>query len=318
MTLAELLEEVAEETGYAPTTMTGETRRRLVRRINEWHRRLLATPGLTRFLRESRITLTTVAGTSTYGLPPSVGQIVSLTEGTNDVRLQQRSLSWIRTEDPGLTAEGVPEVYAPLGYSPVQTQPADASTLYVVSSDADDTTNVVTLRYLTASGVLTTATATLTGTSAVAIGSGVVEVVGFRVVPSCEGTVTLTEDSSGGTTLATIPPSTYEQRYLRVQLWPTPQAAVTYTVDVVRENQDLVVNEDEPLLPRDFHYLLRLGACADEMRTRDDTRYQVFRADMERGINDLKSWIWNNADYQPSGSGRGSFSRLGGWFPAGS
>lgn len=318
MTLAELVAETAEEIGYG-SSPTADVETRLTRRINEWHRRLLAMPGLARHLRDTMsVTLTTTAGQAVYGLPASVGQIVALSEGDNDIKLQQRSLSWLRTEDPGLTAEGVPEVYVPLGFAPVQTQPADASTLYVKSSAAGDTTQVATLRYLDASGREQSATATLTGTTAVALGSGVVEVTQFRLNVVATGTVTLHEDSGSGTELARLPIGALAQKFRRVQMWPTPQAAITYTVDAVRENRDLSADADEPLLPADFHYLLRLGAVSDEMRMRDDTRYEALRIDMDRGINDLKSWIWNNADYQPSGSGRGSFSRLGGYFPAGS
>ena len=103
MTLADLIDTTLEEVGYQPSTASPEVRLRVRRRLNEWHRRLLAQPGLSRFLRETfSVTFASVASTAVYGLPSSVGRINSLYETTNDVKLEQRSLSWLRTEDPGL------------------------------------------------------------------------------------------------------------------------------------------------------------------------------------------------------------------------
>lgn len=318
MTLADLIDTTLEEVGYQPSTASPEVRLRVRRRLNEWHRRLLAQPGLSRFLRETfSVTFASVASTAVYGLPSSVGRINSLYETTNDVKLEHRSVSWLRTEDPGLSASGTPSVYIPRGISAVRRQPSDASTCYVKSASASDTTQKATLVYLTAAGAEATATATLTGTTGVALGTGVVEIIAFHVTPSRAGVVTLHEDSDSGTELATTPIGQSAMKYLVVQLWPTPTDAITYAVDATRDSVDMAGEADEPLLPRDFHYLLHLGATADELRMRDDARYETVRADMGRGIQDLKSWIWNSADYLPASQGGGT-SRLGGWFPAGS
>lgn len=318
MTLRDLTEAVLEEIGYSKTGAGREVTVRLRRRLNDWHRRLLSRPGMVRYFRETfATTFTTTADTHTYGLPPAVGRISSLTEATNEVRLAQRSLDWLRAMDPGNSSVGTPEAYIPLGTAPVQTQPSDASTLYVVSSSASDTDVTATLRYLDSAGVVQTDTETLTGTTAVALGSDVVEVFGFSLAPTPQGTVTLTEDAAGGTTLARVPANESTRRYLQVRLWPTPSAALTYAVDAVRENVDLVEEYDEPLLPRDFHYLLVLGATADEMRMRDDSRYEALRLDMEQGQRDLMAWVWNNADYVPGAGRQSAPSRLGAWFEAG-
>ena len=319
MTLGEITSAVLEEIGYSKTGAGRDVTVRIRRRVNDWHRRLLSRPGLLRFFRESfAVTFTTTSGTATYGLPPAVGRISGIWETTNDVKLGQRSVDWLRKMDPGASAVGVPEVYVPMGIAPVHTQPSDASTLYVKSSSVSDTDITVTLRYLDSSGVSQTDTDTLTGTTALALGSDVVEVHHFSVAPAPQGTVTLYEDSDGGTTLASIPANETMRRYLRLQLWPTPQSAITYRVDAIRETADLIEEFDEPLLPRDFHYLLVLGATADEMRMRDDSRYEVVRVDMEQGQRDLMNWVWNNVDHVPSGGEAAAPSRLGAWFPAGS
>ena len=127
MTLADLIDTTLEEVGYQSSTAPPEVRLRVRRRLNEWHRRLLAQPGLSRFLRETfSVTFASVSGTAVYGLPASVGRINAIYEGTNDVALVQRSLGWLRTEDPGLTASGTPEAYIPRNIAAVRTQPSDA------------------------------------------------------------------------------------------------------------------------------------------------------------------------------------------------
>lgn len=319
MTFDELVDGTLEEIGYAPSTASSEVIARIKRRVNEWHRRLLAQPGHSRFLKDTfSVTFASVSGTATYGLPASVGRINSVYEDTNDVKLEQRSLGWLRTNDAGLSASGTPEAYIPLGISAVRAQPADASALFVKSSSASDTTQTAKLTYLDATGLQQSASVTLTGVTAAALGTGVVEVLSFRLTAVPAGYVTLHEDSGTGTELARIPIGAASSRFLRVQLWPTPTAVITYHVDATRDSVDLVDDFDEPLLPRDFHYLLQLGAVADEFRLRDDSRYEAMRVDMEQGKRDLKSWLWNNADFSPTSRTADAPSRLGGWFPAGS
>ena len=111
MTFDELVDGTLEEIGYAPSTASSEVIARIKRRVNEWHRRLLAQPGHSRFLKDTfSVTFASVSGTATYGLPASVGRINSVYEDTNDVKLEQRSLAWLRTNDAGLSASGTPEL----------------------------------------------------------------------------------------------------------------------------------------------------------------------------------------------------------------
>ena len=319
MTLREIVDAVLEEVGYSSHGAGQEVRVRVRRRVNEWHRRLLSQPTLTRLLRESySVTFASVASTATYGLPASIGRINGIWDDSNDVKLAQRSLDWLRQMDPGLSAAGVPECYIPLGIAPVRAQPSNSSTLYAKSTSASDVDCAVTLQYLDANGAPQSSTTTLTGTTGVAVATTALEVYGFVVAPLPVGTVTLHEDSDTGDELGRIPAGTGAARYLRLQLWPTPQGATTYRLDATRDSSDLVEETDEPLLPRDFHYLLVLGAVSDELRMRDDTRYAAVRQDMEQGKRDLSHWLWNNVDYLPASGRAAQPSRLGAWFPAGS
>lgn len=316
MTLREIIDAVLEEVGYSSTGASQDVRVRLRRRVNEHHRRLLSMPTLSRLLRDSySTTFASVSGTATYGLPPSIGRINAIYEGTNDIKLVQRSLTWLREEDAGLSSTGTPEAYIPLGVGPVKSQPSTASTVVAVSTDASDTDISLMFDYLDASGVRTKTPTTLSGTTPVTLATGVSEILGVTLAPEARGTVSL---SINTVEIASIPIGASSSRYLRVQLWPTPTAAITYTVDATRDSTDMVEDNEEPLLPRDFHYLLVLGAVADEMLMRDDTRYEAKRLDMEQGKRDLNHWVWNNADYLPAGGPSARPSRLGGWFPAGS
>ena len=53
MTFDELVDGTLEEIGYAPSTASSEVIARIKRRVNEWHRRLLAQPGHSRFLKDT-------------------------------------------------------------------------------------------------------------------------------------------------------------------------------------------------------------------------------------------------------------------------
>ena len=94
MTFDELVDGSLEEIGYAPSTASSGVSARIKRGVNEWHRRLLANPGHSRFLKDTySVTFPSVSGTAMYGLPASVGRINSVYEDTNDVKLEQRSLA---------------------------------------------------------------------------------------------------------------------------------------------------------------------------------------------------------------------------------
>lgn len=97
------------------TAASSDPRTRIKGYINLWHRRILSRPGHLRLLRDRQQTLTSVADTTTYTFASSVVRINGLVDTTNDQHLVRRDLAWIRREDPGLEAEGVPVVYVNLG-----------------------------------------------------------------------------------------------------------------------------------------------------------------------------------------------------------
>ena len=321
MTFRELQDITLRELGYNPQAVGEEPRARVKDRLNSWHRRLLTEPGLSRYLRDAyTLTLETVANQSRYGLPYAVERIVAIRDVTNQITLDCIALDEIRRGDPGLSSSGNPMAYALLGQFPVQSQPSDASTLYVKSSSAYDYTQTATLEYLNSSGIQTSATVTLTNTTAVAIGSTVLEVLRFSVSSAPYGNITLYEDSDAGTQLALIPAGETAVTHWHIVLYPVPTDAITLTLDVTRRLTNLSLDGDEPMLPRDFHDLLSYAAQCDEWRRKGELdRAAIVRTEFEARKKDLVAWTWNLPGYFPGGqSQNGSPSRLGPWFPSGS
>ena len=82
-----------------------------------------------------------------------------------------------------------------------------------------------------------------------------IEVTKFYLSAVAAGFVTLFDAAVAGNELARIEIGKAYSRYVGIQLFPTPSAAVTYYVDYTRVIPDMVNPADEPLLPEDFHEL---------------------------------------------------------------
>lgn len=319
MTYSEILLDIYRSLNYGDTPET-KIVSRVKARVNQIHRELLAEPGLD-LLRDDTFTFATVASTVRYGLPSNIEFVKGIHERTNQANLQLRTLAWVRAQDPGLVATGTPIVFAPIGLMQVQTQPAAATGLWAVSSAAGDTTQDVYTETFRTGGYLVKATTRLTGTTRVQIGTFTdhVEVDKFYLSATCVGTISLYDASTGGNELARIAIGQTSAHYHGIQLWPTPSAAITYYVDYTRQIEDMVQDTDEPLLPRDFHWLLTDGARSREYEKADDTRATTAAARFEKGKGDLKYRVLCTPDYKPV-PGRGGvlgYSNLGGWYPAG-
>jgi hypothetical protein len=114
----------------------------------------------------------------------------------------------------------------------------------------------------------------------------------------------------GGT--ASINPS-----QLQILLWPKPTGVILYTVDAHITVGDLVMSADVPLLPYEYHWLLIEAGCYEEWIRKADTRAGTARQDMETGFKEMRHWVQNPADYQPTNAQIIERpSRLGGMFPS--
>jgi hypothetical protein len=287
--------------------------------INQRHRQILSMPGIDR-LRDDNTTFASVASQATYAMGPSISRIKTIYDGTtNQMKLVERTLQWLRTADPRLASTGTPEAWIPLSIKQVQAQPAAACNLHVISTSASDT-GTCYVEYTRTGNYRSSASATMTGSvdKALTTTTDVIRADKFYLSAVAVGTVTLL-DAAGGTVLATIPPGQSYGRYIWMQLWPTPSGVVTYNVDYTREIYDMANAFDEPLLPPDFHYLLSVGARIDEYEKMDDDRRKLAYGEWQLGISRLRNYLINSPDYVIVPGGRTqSASNLGPYYPAGS
>lgn len=296
---------------------------RIKRYVNEAQRAILREPGLQRLVdSDTPLTIASVASTARYVLPESVARIHSVTERTNDRKLEALSLEAYRGQEPDPTAtSGTPSHYVPIGRVAVATQPSDASSLFVKSTAAGDTTQTAYVQGLITGGYRRTASVTLTGTTAVTLAAAIttfIEVEDFYLSAAAAGTVTLHEDSGAGTELARVTIGQVRPRYYGLYLWPTPAGAVSYLVDYRQEITDLVNDTDEPQIPLDFHPMLMAYARMREYEKTDDSRYTSARDEFALGLSRLRYQTQWTADELPvmGRAGRLGRSRLGGYFPA--
>lgn len=317
MTFQQLQDSALDALGYSLASGTqAEARIRIRRGLNEWHRRLLTRPGYARLLRDFSLTLTTVANTSTYGFSEPLGRLSGMYDITNRWPLDRRDLAWLRTQDSAVATSGNPCAFVPLGWSPVAQHPTAAAAIFAASSAAD--TTQLAWDFLLSDNTRVSGVTALNGATAVQLGSAstVVQVLALTYQgPSTGLTVTVRMTSGAGTVLGQIAAGRTKARYFQVQLWPTPAAALTYTCDFTAEIQDMASDQDEPLLPPDFHHILSLGAQCDELKRRDDDRYSLVRNDLEGEIKNLNRWLWDLPTPMTRDVARPS--QLGAWYRAG-
>lgn len=318
MTRAQLLTVLARRLNQNETLAT-PTKNRMVDLLNEVHREVLSVPGLQR-LRDETLTFASVSGQSTYTLP-WVAKVNRIFEATNDRLLAPLTLAQYRAMNPDITATtGPASAWVWLGYGPVSKQPSDASSLFVKSTAAGDTTQTAFLEGEITGGYPRTASVTLTGTTAVTLASAIstwVRVTKFYLSAACAGTITLHEDSGAGTELAQIQIGGTSQRYYQIALYPQPTSVITYTADVTLGVTDLAQDGDVPRLPDDFHDVLVAGALVKEYEKTDDSRLTIAFQRYRQRLGELQYWLAETASGETQLSQTGMGSRLGPWFSAG-
>jgi hypothetical protein len=317
MTFAEICADIYSRTNK-PSTPEAETQARIKRFVNQRHRTLLTMPGVDQ-LRDSTSTFASVAGTARVALPQALTRVQAIYDTTNNRTLGERSKNWLRSVDPQQTS-GTPTTYIPNGYEAVAVQPSNASAIFVKSSSASDT-GTAYLQGIRTGGILGSSSVTMTGTTAVQIGSFTdwIAITKVYVNPAAVGSITVHEDSGAGTELAQITIGRTRPYYFVVLLWPTPSAVLTYTFDFTRQILDLVNDTDEPYLPDDYHDLLSIGGRIDEYEKMDDSRLSTAKRDYKDKYESFQFFIHGRASERlipRSTSGRLGISDLGGYYPA--
>lgn len=321
MTFSALLADAYRRLNYA-TSPAADVVTRIKSHINEAAQDLAGEPGLSSLLRGSA-SLASVASQQTYGLPPVVSRVFAIREATTKRKLWAKSLDWYRTVAPDpSTVTGTPAFYVLLGPQPVASQPAvvGGSQLFAKSTSAGDT-QVLSYEVVQSTGVVRTGTVTLTGVTAVSLSATITDIVEVRdwyLASAAVGVVSLLETSGAGTVMGAIGIGQTNPRYEGIALFPTPSAAIAYTIDYEADVLDLVDNTDEPdWLPPRFHRLLGIGARMKEYEKTDDDRFSQASTQWAVWRTQLLAYVNNPPDrvLLPGDNGDG-ISDLGGQYPA--
>ena len=322
MTFTAILADAYRRLNY-PASPAADVVTRIKAYVNESLQELASEPGLSSLLRGG-ITMASVASQATYGLPPVVSRVMTLREMTTKRKLWPQSLDWYRTiaPDPS-TMTGTPAFYVLLGPQSVARQPliAAGSELFAKSTASGDT-QVLQFEVVQAGGTVRTGTITLTGTTAVSLGSTLTDIVEVRdwyLASAAAGVVSLLETSGTGTVLGTIGIGQTRARYEGIALLPTPSSAITYTLDYEYDASDLVQDMDEPYwLPSRFHRLAATGARMKEYEKTDDDRFSGAQMQWDKGRVHLLAYVNNRPDdVLVPGRRVGGISDLGGAYPIG-
>lgn len=302
-TLSQMLANLYDDLRVQSTDTTSTTR--LTRYLNDGHEYIVRRPAFTQF-RQFSLPLTTVADRAVYGLPQAFARVDKITEPSNGDPLGILTLAEWREIDPQDDASGSPTHRIDLGFQAVMLQP-NSTGLWIVSTAAGDTTQTCRVRGLRANGDLQSdVTATLNGTTRVALGSATdyVAVRSLRLSAVGVGVISLYDAASGGNELARIPVGLTSVQYLGVRFWPTPTAALTYTVDGQVSAAPLSLDTDISLLPEEFDELLETYARRRWAKwIGDPVRYALENDELEREIARMKTAI----EFPP-----GTTARVGG------
>jgi hypothetical protein len=317
VTLSTLLTNLYRRLNY-PDSPDASVATRLTMFLNQRHRRLLSSPAL-RQLREGVASFASVTGQAEYALGYGSARMKAVRDPANNRTLDMRPWSWYRSIEPDpANTSGTPEAWVPLGQRAVARKP-DGTGVWVASSAAGDTTQSVTIQGIVAdaaqAGALLAASATLTGTSRVRLGTATFDdVPQWSVSAACAGVLTLYDAAASGNTLGTLPIGRTTSKLTVFALYQTPASALTYEVDIEHELVDMTNTWDEPLLPVDFHDLLIMAATADEYEHRDDSRYANATRQYEERFRELKAWLYDHRAALAPQAVR-EVAPLGPWYP---
>lgn len=316
MTLTAALADAYRRLGFG-TSPGSEVTTRLTAFANDAHKEILNDPVFSR-LKRFTVPFATYASVSSAPLPRAATKAFSVVDRSNDYKLEEVSLDWIREQDPGQDfTTGTPQCWAVKNYSsPIARQPSNSSQLLVDSTAAGDT-GTAYIEYIDSNGDVVQASVTMTGTTAVNLGgSDVVAVIDFYLSAAAAGQVTLVEDSEGGTELARIGVGDTRARYTLLEIFPTPSSALTLYADVEIFVTDLVNGTDEFLVPDDFREAIVHGIRRREFEKQDKDKEEN-RAERARlrALSPLKFKVHQYVTNRTAGHG---WSQLGPYYPAGS
>jgi len=309
VTLNEIELDVYRRLDYADTPPVS-VKNRIDGFINQRHRQLLASNRM-RLLRLATTTLVTVPDRASYGLPYGCARISRVMDQDNGALLTTQSYEWVREHNPNpQNVTGTPEVWVPLGFSPVATRPIPPviPALWIAATIVPPGTATFTLvlvgdfngtpgQTFTLTPVLATPDPMVRKAVTLPAGFTPSDVLEFSSSAPLTGAVALFDADTGGSLISQISKGQTTARYYRIGFYPVPSAPITYWIDYEREILPLVDPYDEPLLPIDFHDIIALWARLDEYEFKSDDRWMVTRSLVEERQRQLRSWVDNHDAY---------------------
>lgn len=295
--------------------------RRVRHNINNAHREILGMYGIGSRLRRQVFPFTTTANSPYAVLPVASVHTFAIVNRTNQQALDECTLEDLRAVDPGLRSiTTTPKKYVSLNKAAAVAQdPASATELFVVSDSASDGTGLaVNVEGMTSDGAYRAARVALNGLTRVSLGATITTwatITKFYLSAAAQGHVTLQDSSS--VELARISPGMAYARYSRIQLYPTPSAAVQLYADIECHVANMTNSNDEPYLPEDFDWVLEAGCLMREYTKREKLPlFQVEKGRWDNGIKGIRKFI-NRSSGAITRPGRMALSQLGPWFPRG-
>jgi hypothetical protein len=238
-------------------------------------------------------TFDTVASTQDYVLPDDFSKEVSARDTTNGTELSPVDFEELVRYYPDAVADaGTVERYVILEDT-VKAQPTSASTISVVSSSASDTTQTILIRGIS-SGVETSESVTLTGTTPAVSTNSYTRVKAISKSAVTVGKITLTSNSSA-VSIAVMAPKVKESRYKLIKLHYVPSSVITVSLPYITKPLPLTEDNDYPVL--DIADLIEIGAEADAWRyKRQNAKAQAMEVLF---ATELQNYIWDKEN-QPN------------------
>lgn len=325
MKFIESLNALCDDLGYGATLADAQAQiqTRLKRWYNEAHVEVLRLPEMADLVN-AEISFSSVASQKIYGLPQVFDSVEGMIQQSNGRNITERSRAWLRINDPGLSAEGQPIHYIPMGFQPTMRQPVSTG-LWAVSTAAGDTTQNVRIQGVRADGfAIAQVSTTLTGTTRVALGASpitdYVQILTLSLDAVGVGVVSLYDAVTAGNLIAQIPIGQTAVQYVGIRLWPTPSEVLVYVANGTMVMPALVNDNDVPRLPLTYHDMLMT-----RVRMRD-ARKKADRDRLKTEGDEWSDWLRKLRIKQgfPPGwkpiacaSREGAnWSNLGGWYQA--
>lgn len=306
------------------------TKARILNFIQDRYRELMRIDGID--LRdEPGLSVTARGGDPRLQIPMPLATIQNVIDTASRIKLVERPLSWIRQQDPSQPAQvqGVPVCYAVLNNAGIRMRPNPGVPLQIVSSVATD------MRTFTLEGcfpdhyVITQGA--LNGIVPVSLGAGMVQIFRLTLQEPIDNSaafavVTIRETATPTNVIVQVSQSAQATAQLMGQtvsvgwtlwLWPTPSTNRQYAIDFMRPLYPLILPDDVPDLPLDFHTLLVWGACEEECLKMDDDRAPYYKGKWETDVKALRAFLHRSRGQRwiPRAGPQG-WSDLGPNFPA--